>query len=71
MRQDSTHISVLTVGELQMGIVAARTGRAELERWLTFDLIARFRRCTTARVPVVGSAEQYNEDEGVEAAVTL
>lgn len=42
-----TYLSALTVGELQKGIARLERGttkRAELERWLTFDLIARFGR---------------------------
>jgi len=45
--EDSTYLSVLTIGELQKGIarLAPRVSRrAELERWLTYDLIARFGR---------------------------
>jgi toxin FitB len=45
--EDSTYISALTVGELQKGISRLEQGtprRTELERWLTFDLIARFGR---------------------------
>lgn len=43
--ETSTYISVLTVGELQKGIARLESGsaqRRELERWLVFDLIARF-----------------------------
>jgi toxin FitB len=45
--ESSTYVSVLTIGELQKGIARLKLGstkRAELERWLTFDLIARFGR---------------------------
>jgi len=43
----ATYISVLTIGELQKGIARLARDtpkRAELERWLAFDLIARFGR---------------------------
>ncbi|MBV8067936.1 MAG: type II toxin-antitoxin system VapC family toxin [Candidatus Eremiobacteraeota bacterium] len=45
--ESSTYISVLTIGELQKGIARLDrrlSKRAELERWLTYDLIARFGR---------------------------
>lgn len=45
--ENSTYISVLTIGELQEGIARLDprvSKRAELERWLTYDLIARFGR---------------------------
>ncbi len=45
--ESAAYISVLTIGELQNGIARldrGSAGRTELERWLTFDLIARFGR---------------------------
>ena len=45
--ESSTYISVFTIGELQKGIAlldARLPRRAELERWLTFELIGRFGR---------------------------
>lgn len=45
--ESGTFISVLTLGEIQKGIArldAETSRRAELERWLTFDLIGRFGR---------------------------
>jgi hypothetical protein len=45
--EDSMYISVLTVGEIQQGISRLERGspkRAALERWLVYDLIARFGR---------------------------
>lgn len=45
VEEDATYISVLTIGELQKGISrleADSSKRIDLERWLTFDLMARF-----------------------------
>jgi toxin FitB len=45
--ESSTYVSVLTIGELQKRIARLDprvSKRTELERWLTFDLIARFGR---------------------------
>ena len=47
VEENSTYVSTLTIGELQKGIALLEGGsarRAALERWLTFDLIARFGR---------------------------
>lgn len=43
--EESIYLSALTIGELQKGIARLQLGslrRAALERWLTFDLIAKF-----------------------------
>ncbi|MBV8725050.1 MAG: type II toxin-antitoxin system VapC family toxin [Candidatus Eremiobacteraeota bacterium] len=45
--ENSTYISVFTIGELQKGIARLDPRlprRADLDRWLTFELIGRFGR---------------------------